>query len=61
MVLDKGHIAEFDPPHILLQKEEEREGGDGIFKGMVGKMGPAAFSRLALIAQEAFLKSQQQQ
>lgn len=48
MVLDMGQLAEFEAPHILLQQE------NGIFRGMVEKMGPAAFSRLAAIAEETF-------
>lgn len=58
MVLDKGHIAEFDTPYYLLNRKTEEDGA--IFKGMVAKMGHAAFSRLALIAESSFHKSQQQ-
>lgn len=60
MVLDKGVLVEFDHPFILLQKDE-REGEDrAIFKSMVAKMGPAAFSRLSGIAEEAYKRNYSQ-
>lgn len=54
MVLDRGRIMEFDHPAILLSHEGER----AIFRSMVEKMGPAAFARLSMIANQDLMKRQ---
>jgi ATP-binding cassette subfamily C (CFTR/MRP) protein 4 len=47
-VLDAGTVAEFDHPHVLLQKE------GGIFAGLVEELGAQNASTLRATAKEAF-------
>ena len=48
LVLDNGCVAEFDHPHILLQKS------DGIFKSLVSNTGSNMSARLARVARDAY-------
>ena len=48
--LDKGEVAEFDHPHVLLQKQ------GGTFAKLVDEMGEASAASLKATAKETFGK-----
>ena len=50
LVMDAGSIAEFDEPHLLLQRE------DSIFRAIVKQTGPATTTLPKNMALQAFLK-----
>ncbi|KAK7794349.1 hypothetical protein R5R35_011282 [Gryllus longicercus] len=51
LVMDAGQVAEFDHPHLLLQRR-------GIFHSMVAETGRAMAEQLAKVAEEAYNKQQ---
>ncbi len=46
LVMDKGVVAEFDSPNVLLQSP------NGLFSRMVDSVGPAAAAQLRSLAQQ---------
>ena len=49
LTMDKGQVAEYDEPHILLQKK------DGIFRSLVDATGASSASELKSRAKKAYL------
>ena len=54
LVMDAGEIAEFDEPHLLMQRE------DSIFLSIVNQTGPATTALLKNMALQAYLQRRKQ-
>jgi ATP-binding cassette subfamily C (CFTR/MRP) protein 4 len=52
LVLDGGKVAEFDHPHVLLQRR------DGVFAGMVASTGVESEAMLRAAAAQAYAAQQ---